>query len=106
MGRGFPLPLFFEGFLPGSCCFIEEVWRMEDWSDLEKLAEKLSTLAQEFEVQCKQVLDEEQFEKELEEIIKGLKARLEDDSYQEEWVKIHDELMYREKQLRELTQTK
>ncbi len=45
-------------------------------------------------------------EKELEEIIKGLKARLEDDSYQEEWVKIHDELMFREKQLRELTQTK
>lgn len=45
-------------------------------------------------------------EKELEEIIKGLKARLEDDSYQEEWIKIHDELMYREKQLRELTQTK
>lgn len=42
-------------------------------------------------------------EKELEEIIKGLKARLEDDSYQEEWVKIHDELMFREKQLRELT---
>ena len=41
---------------------------MEDWSDLEKLAEKLSTLAQEFEVQCKQELDEEQFEKELEEI--------------------------------------
>ena len=41
---------------------------MEDWSDLEKLAEKLSTLAQEFEVQCKQVPDEEQFEKELEEI--------------------------------------
>ena len=41
---------------------------MEDWSDLEKLAEKLSTLAQEFEVQCKHVLDEEQFEKELEEI--------------------------------------
>ena len=41
---------------------------MEDWSDLENLAEKLSTLAQEFEVQCKQVLDEEQFEKELEEI--------------------------------------
>ena len=42
-------------------------------------------------------------EKELKEIIKGLKARLEDDSYQEEWIKIHDELMYREKQLRELT---
>ena len=42
-------------------------------------------------------------EKELEEIIKSLKARLEDDRYQEEWIKIHDELMYREKQLRELT---
>lgn len=39
---------------------------------------------------------------ELEEIIKGLKARLEDDSYQEEWVKIHDELMIREKQLQHL----
>ncbi len=45
-------------------------------------------------------------EKELEHIIKGLKARLEDDSYQEEWVKIHDELMFREKQLRELTNPK
>lgn len=44
-------------------------------------------------------------EKELEEIIKGLKARLEDDSYQEEWIKIHDELMFREKQLKELTIT-
>ncbi|MCU7615636.1 hypothetical protein NZ698_00380 [Chryseobacterium sp. PBS4-4] len=41
--------------------------------------------------------------KELEEIIKGLKARLEDDSYQEEWVKIHDELMIKEKQLKQLT---
>lgn len=40
---------------------------------------------------------------ELEEIIKALKARLEDDSYQEEWVKIHDELMHREQQLRDLT---
>lgn len=40
---------------------------------------------------------------ELEHIIKGLKARLEDDSYQEEWVKIHDELMHRQKQLKELT---
>ncbi|PIF44895.1 hypothetical protein CLU96_1891 [Chryseobacterium sp. 52] len=39
---------------------------------------------------------------ELEEIIRGLKARLEDDSYQEEWVKIHDELMIKEKQLKEL----
>lgn len=44
-------------------------------------------------------------EKELKEIIKGLKARLEDDAYQEEWIKIHDELMFREKQLRELTIT-
>ncbi len=41
-------------------------------------------------------------EQELEEIIRSLKARLEDDSYQEEWIKIHDELMFREKQLREL----
>ena len=41
-------------------------------------------------------------EKELQEIIKGLKARLADDSYQEEWIKIHDELMFREKQLRDL----
>ena len=40
---------------------------------------------------------------ELEHIIRGLKARLEDDSDQEEWVKIHDELMYREKQLKDLT---
>lgn len=39
---------------------------------------------------------------ELEEIIRGLKARLEDDSYQEEWVKIHDELMHRENQLKQL----
>ena len=44
-------------------------------------------------------------EQELEEIIRGLKARLEDDSYQEEWIKIHDDLMFREKQLRELTIT-
>lgn len=41
---------------------------MEDWNDLEKLAEKLSTLAQEFEVQCKHILSEEQFEEELEAI--------------------------------------
>ncbi|WP_167336374.1 hypothetical protein [Chryseobacterium gallinarum] len=40
---------------------------------------------------------------ELEEIIKGLKVRLEDDSFQEEWVKIHDELMFREQQLKDLT---
>ena len=43
---------------------------------------------------------------ELEKIIKELEAQLEDDAYQEDWVKIHDELMFREKQLRELTQTK
>lgn len=42
-------------------------------------------------------------EKELEEIIKALKAKLEDDQYQEDWIKLHDELMYREKQLKELT---
>ena len=41
-------------------------------------------------------------EKELEEIIAGLKAQLEDDRYQEEWIKIHDELMFREKQLKNL----
>lgn len=40
-------------------------------------------------------------EDELKEIIAGLKARLEDDAYQEEWIKIHDELMFREKQLKE-----
>lgn len=44
-------------------------------------------------------------EQELKEIIAGLKARLEDDSYQEEWIKIHDELMFRQKQLQELTNT-
>lgn len=44
-------------------------------------------------------------EQELEQIIKTLKARLEDDSYQEECVKIHDELIFREKQLRDLTIT-
>lgn len=41
-------------------------------------------------------------EDELKEMIAGLKARLEDDAYQEEWIKIHDELMFREKQLKEL----
>ena len=39
---------------------------------------------------------------ELEQIIAGLKVRLEDDSYQEEWVNIHDELMHRERQLKQL----
>lgn len=40
---------------------------------------------------------------ELEQMIKGLKARLEDDSYQEEWEKINDELILREQQLLKLT---
>lgn len=44
-------------------------------------------------------------EKELEEIISSLKAQLEDDRYQEEWIKIHDELMFREKQLKNLVIT-
>ncbi|TDX86211.1 hypothetical protein [Epilithonimonas xixisoli] len=44
-------------------------------------------------------------EKELEDIIAGLKARLEDDSYQEEWIKIHDELLFRQNQLKNLTIT-
>lgn len=37
---------------------------------------------------------------ELENIIKELEAQLEDDAYQEDWVKIHDELMYRENQMK------
>ncbi|GAA5096786.1 hypothetical protein GCM10023210_31010 [Chryseobacterium ginsengisoli] len=32
-------------------------------------------------------------EQELKKMIAGLKARLEDDSYQSEWVKINDELI-------------
>lgn len=39
---------------------------------------------------------------ELEKIIKELEAQLEDDAYQEDWIKIHDELMYREDQLKEV----
>jgi len=39
---------------------------------------------------------------ELENIIKELEAQLEDDAYQEDWVKIHDELMYRENQMKEI----
>ena len=38
----------------------------------------------------------------LEKIIKELEAQLEDDAYQEDWVKIHDELMYRENQMKEI----
>lgn len=40
---------------------------------------------------------------ELKQIIEGLKAQLQDESHQEDWVKIHDELIYRQKQLRDLT---
>lgn len=39
---------------------------------------------------------------ELEKIIKGLRARLEDDSYQDEWIRINTELIEKEKQLQEL----
>ena len=39
---------------------------------------------------------------ELEKIIKELEAQLEDDAYQEDWIKIHDELMYRENQMKEI----
>ncbi|WP_312388725.1 hypothetical protein [Chryseobacterium sp.] len=42
-------------------------------------------------------------EEELKQIIEGLKARLEDDAYQDEWVKIHDELLFRQQQLENLT---
>ncbi|AZI53873.1 hypothetical protein EIB75_10790 [Epilithonimonas vandammei] len=42
-------------------------------------------------------------EQELEEIIEGLRARLEDDSYQDEWPEINKELTRREIQLHELT---
>lgn len=41
-------------------------------------------------------------EKELKQIIAGLKAQLEDDRYQEDWIKIHNELMFRQKQLKKL----
>ena len=43
---------------------------------------------------------------ELEKIIKELEAQLEDDAYQEDWVKIHDELMYREDQMKEILREK
>ena len=39
---------------------------------------------------------------ELEKIIKELEAQLEDDAYQEDWIKINDELMYRENQIKEI----
>ncbi|AGC39492.1 hypothetical protein JSO53_04090 [Riemerella anatipestifer] len=40
-------------------------------------------------------------EEELKEIIAELKRRLEDESYEEEWVKIHEELLFRQRQLKE-----
>ncbi|AZZ57821.1 hypothetical protein OKE80_10955 [Riemerella anatipestifer] len=40
-------------------------------------------------------------EEELNEIIAELKRRLEDESYEEEWVKIHEELLFRQRQLKE-----
>ena len=43
-----------------------------------------------------------QTEEELEEIIRSLKARLEDDSYQDEWSRINTELIEKEKQLQAL----
>lgn len=39
---------------------------------------------------------------ELEKIIKELEAQLEDDAYQEDWIKIHDELMFRKNQMKEI----
>ena len=42
-------------------------------------------------------------ESELEQMIQTLKAQLEDDKYQEAWIKIHDELMILQKQLQQLT---
>lgn len=42
-------------------------------------------------------------ESELEQMIQELKKKLEDDKYQENWVKIHDEKQILEKQLQQLT---
>lgn len=39
---------------------------------------------------------------ELEQIIKGLRSRLQDDSYQDEWIRINTELIEKEKQLQQL----
>ncbi|MBO4233879.1 hypothetical protein FO675_06120 [Riemerella anatipestifer] len=40
-------------------------------------------------------------EEELKEIIAELKRRLENEEYEEEWVKIHEELLFRQRQLKE-----
>lgn len=42
-------------------------------------------------------------QQELEQIIKGLKSRLEDDSYQDEWTEIAEQLKIKEQQLKDLT---
>lgn len=42
-------------------------------------------------------------EQELEQIIADLYQKLEDERYEEEWIKLHDELLYRQRQLHELT---
>ena len=42
-------------------------------------------------------------EAELEAIINELQQKLEDERYEEEWIKLHDELLFRQKQLHELT---
>lgn len=42
-------------------------------------------------------------EDELQQIIKGLKSRLEDDSYQDEWPEIAELLKIKEQQLKDLT---
>lgn len=41
-------------------------------------------------------------QEELEQIIKGLRSRLQDDSYQDEWIRINTELIEKEKQLQQL----
>ena len=41
-------------------------------------------------------------EKELEAIIKELKARLEDEKYQDDWKQLYEDLEFRQKQLKNL----
>ncbi len=41
-------------------------------------------------------------EKELEAIIKEIKARLEDEKYQDNWKELYEELEFRQKQLKNL----
>lgn len=42
-------------------------------------------------------------EQELEQMIKTLEAQLEDDKHEENWIKIHDELLILRRQLQQLT---